>query len=122
MVWWKKALLVIVALVAWFSGFIVVGGWGYPSQYFWFSASILAIGFAAAPFWRRRGSIWYWPSVALMVVINLALMYVERDYVTQRDLPAKGVVQGLLILDCMACWFLMVGLAYLTDRRFPWND
>ena len=122
MVWWKKAFLLIVAFVAWFSGLIVVGGWGYPSQYFWFSESILAIGCAVAPFWRRRGSTWYWPSVGLITIINLAVMYVERDYVAQRDLPAKGVVEGLLLLDCMASWLLMVGLAYLVDRRFPWND
>jgi hypothetical protein len=122
MVWWKKALFLIVAFVAWISGLIMVGSWGYPAQYFWFSASILAIGCAVAPFWRRRGSIWYWPSVALIIVINLAAMYVERDYVAQRDLPSKGVVQGLLVLDCISSWLLMVGVAYLADRRFPWSD
>jgi hypothetical protein len=122
MVWWKKALFAIFAFVAWISGLIVVGGWGYPSQYFWVSFSTIAIVVAAAPFWKRRCSIWYWPSVALMTVINLAVLYVERDYVAQSDLPAKGIVQWLVIVDCMACWLLMVGFAYLADRRFPWKD
>ncbi|MEG3155309.1 hypothetical protein [Sphingomonas sp. RB1R13] len=118
---WKKPLLLIAAFVSWFSGLILAGGWGYPSQYFWFSASILAIAIAVAPFWRRRGSTWYWPSVALITGINLTLMYLKRDDLAQRDLPAKGIVQGLLVLDCMASWLLMVALAYLADRRFAWQ-
>ena len=121
-VWWKKFLITIVALVAWFSGLILVGGWGYPSQYFWSSASIFASGFAVAPFWRLRSKIWYWPSVAVFIIINVTVMYLKRDFLSQRDLPSKGVVQGLLVVDCMACWLLMVAAAYLVDRRLPWKD
>ena len=119
---WKKFLLLLVAPVLWMFGLILAGGRGYESQYFWASGCIVAIGFAVAPIWRRRASVWYWPTVALLIAINLAAMYVTRDYVAHRDLPSKGVVQGLLLLDVMGCWALMVGVAYLTDHKFPWSD
>jgi hypothetical protein len=120
--WWKKALLVLFCIVAWAIGLFVVGGWGYSGEYFWSSLSVTAVGFAVAPFWRLRASIWYWPTVALLVVVNLAALYIKRDYVTLGDLPSKAAVQGLLVLNCMACWSLMVGIAYLFDRKFPWNS
>jgi hypothetical protein len=119
--WWKKALLVVFSILAWTVGLLIVGGWGYSGQYFWSSLCVAAVGFAVAPFWRLRGSIWYWPTVALLILINLAAMYLNRDFVAVGDLPSKGAVQGLLLLDCMACWALMVGIAYLFDRKFPWN-
>jgi hypothetical protein len=121
MAWWMKFLVVIAALIAWFFGLILAGRLGYPSQYFWFSLASLAIGCAAAPFWRHRSSVWFWPSVALSVGINLAAIYLDRDFVAQVDLPSKGAVQALLVADCIGCWLLMVGFAYLADGRFPWN-
>ena len=99
----------------------MAGGWSYSSQYFWASLCVASVGFAVAPFWRLRASIWYWPTVALLVLINLAALYLKRDFVALSDLPSKGAVQGLFVLDCMACWSLMVGVAYLFDRKFPWN-
>jgi len=122
MSWWKKAMLVLVGFVMWMLGLILVGGWGYARQYFWASECAVAIGFAVAPFWRRRRSVWYWPTVGLLIVIHLAIIYVNRDFVAVGDLPSKGAVQGLLVLDCLACWLLMVGIAYLSDRKFPWRD
>jgi hypothetical protein len=120
--WWKKALLILIGIVTWGFGLFVVGGWGYAGEFFWCSLSAIAIGFAVAPFWRHRRSIWYWPTVVILIVINLAVMYVERRHIFLDDLPSKGIVQGLVVLDCMACWGLMVGTAYLFDRRFPWDE
>jgi hypothetical protein len=122
MSWWKKLLLVFAAFSAWFFGLICVGDWGYASQYFWTSGCLMAIGFAVSPFWRRRTSVWYWPTVALLIVVNLAVLYAMRAYVTHRDLPSKEALQGLFVIDCMACWALMVGIAYLCERKFPWSD
>lgn len=121
MAWWKKALLGTCVFVSWFAGLIAVGSRGYPSQYFWGSEALLAIVCAVAPFWRHRSAVWYWPSVGLFVIANLALMYLGRDHVGQTDLPSKGVVQGLVVADCIACWFLMVGIAYLVDGKLPWK-
>jgi hypothetical protein len=92
-------------------GLILVGGWGYPSHYFWGSGCLLSIGTAIAPFWRFRRSVWYWPSVTILIIINLAMLYGNEDYIAHRDLPSKGAVAGLFVLDCMACWLLMVGIA-----------
>ena len=106
----------------WMVGLFVVGGWGYASQYFWASGCALAIGFAVAPFWRLRASIWYWPTVALLIFANLVMLYARRDYIAYRDLPSKGALEALFVVDCMACWLMMVGIAYLAERKFPWND
>ena len=122
MSWWKKALLVLGGFLLGGFGLLLVGGWGYAGQYFWVSECAIAIGFAVAPFWRLRASTWYWPTVALLAAINLALIYVNRQYVAIGDLPSKAAVQGLLVLDCIACWLLMVGIAYLFDGKFPWNN
>ena len=121
MVWWKKFALGALSFAAWVGGLIVLGGWGYASQYFWFSAAILAVAVSAAPFWRRRRSTWFWPSVALSIGANIVLMYVKRDFLSESKLPPKGIVEGMLIVDCSACWLLIVGVAYLTDHRFPWS-
>ena len=122
MSWWTKFLVVLIGLVLWVLGLLFVGQKGYAGQYFWVSECAVAIGFAVAPFWRRRASIWYWPTVALLVIVNLTVIYAMRDYVAIGDLPSKGAVQGLLVLDCIASWLLMVGIAYLVDRKFPWSD
>src|SRR5438309_9887833 len=99
MSWWKKALIVLLGFVSWPFGLLLVGGQGYAGPYFWVSECAVAISFAVAPFWRRRGSIWYWPAVALLIVANLGVFYVKRDYVAIGDLPSKAAVQGLVILD-----------------------
>jgi hypothetical protein len=122
MSWWKRLLIVFGTLGLWMLGLILVGGWGYASEYFWSSGSAMAVGFAVAPFWRRRASTWYWPSVALLILLNVALLYVERAYIAKPDLPSKAVVEVLLVVDCMACWALMVGVAYLFERKFPWEE
>ena len=121
MSWWKRALLTIGLFALWLCGLIVVGGHGYPSQYFWLSGSAVAIGFAVAPFWRFRASGWYWPTVAFLGAANLAALLIERAYISNPTLPAKGVVQGLIILDVMASWAVMVGICYLIKGRFPWQ-
>src|SRR5690242_14983209 len=121
MAWWKKALVGTCGVVLWIAGLGLAGSLGYPSQYFWFSMAIIAIAGAAVPFWRHRNAVWFWPSVGLLVVANVAVMYFERDYVAQTDLPSKGVVQALLIVDCIACWLSMVGFAYVVDGRLPWK-
>lgn len=121
MEWWKKALFGTCAFVLWFAGLVAAGSQGYTSQYFWCSGGLLAIVFAVAPFWRRRSAVWYWPSIGFFVIANVALMYLERDYVDQTDLPSKWVVQGLLVADCISCWLLMVGFAYVVDGRLPWK-
>jgi hypothetical protein len=121
MAWWKKLLLGTCAFVLWAAGLGVAGSTGYPSQYFWCSAALIAIACAVAPFWRRRNAVWYWPSVGFLIIANVAAMYLERGYVAQTDLPSKGLVQLLVVIDCIACWLLMVGCACLVDGRFPWK-
>ena len=121
MAWWKKALFTLSLFSAWMCGLIFVGSYGYASQYFWLSGSLLAIGFAVAPFWRLRSSDWYWPTVVGLVLIHLAALYFERDFVGHRDLPSRGLVQGMLVIDCMASWSIMVGACWITTRRFPWR-
>jgi hypothetical protein len=121
MVWWKKALLTLSLFAAWMCGLIFVGSYGYASQYFWLSGSLLAIGVAVAPFWRFRSSDWYWPTVVVLGLIHLAALYFERSFVGHRDLPPKGLVQGMLVIDCMASWSIMVGVCWMTTRRFPWQ-
>jgi hypothetical protein len=109
-------------MVLWFFGLILAGGWGYASQYFWASGCLLAIGCAVAPFWRRRASKWYLPTVALLVCINAAVLYVARDYIALRDLPSKYVLAAMLVIDCIACWLVMVGIAYLSEHKAPWSN
>lgn len=121
MEWWKKALLTLGLLMVWLCGLIFIGSYGYASQYFWLSGGVLAIGVAVAPFWRLRSSTWYWPTVVVLGFIHLAALYLERTFIGQRDLPAKGLVQGMLVIDCMASWSIMVGVCWMITRRFPWQ-
>ena len=121
MIWWKKLLLVFGLFVLWFCGLIFVDGLGYPSQYFWVTGSMGAICFGVAPFWRLRTSIWYWPTVVLLIVANLATLYVEWTFISHPDLPSKGIVQTLFLLDCIASWGFMVGVCWLISRKFPWQ-
>lgn len=121
MAWWKKVLLTLGLLAAWLGGMIFAGSLDYASQYFWFSCSGLAIGFAVAPFWRFRSANWYWATVIVLGVFHLAALYFERTFVGHRDLPAKGLVQGMLLIDCMASWSIMVGACWMATRRFPWQ-
>lgn len=122
MSWWKKMLITFGLFAVWFCGLIIVGGWGFPSQYFWTSGTFLAVGFAVAPFWRFRKSIWFWSTTMSLEVANLAFLYVERDNVANPDLPSKGIVQGLLLLDVMGSWGIMVGVCWLISRKFPWQQ
>ncbi|MGI4881512.1 MAG: hypothetical protein ACRYG4_28960 [Janthinobacterium lividum] len=121
MAWWKKALVTLGLFTAWFCGLFVVGSYGYSSQYFWLSISVLAIGGAVAPFWRFRSSNWYWPTIVALGLIHLAALYFERTFVGHRELPPKGLVQGMTVIDCMASWSMMVGVCWITTRRFPWD-
>jgi hypothetical protein len=120
--WWKKLLVVFSTFACWMVGLVTLGAWGYESHYFWASGCAVAIGFAVAPFWRLRTSIWYWPTVALFVFMNIIALIAMREYVVRAELPSKGIIQGLLVVDCMVCWLMMVGIAYSFERRFPWND
>jgi hypothetical protein len=121
MAWWKKALLTLGLFVVWLIGLIVIGGQGYPSQYFWISGGAAAIAFAVALFWKLRTSVWYWPTIAVLAVANLAGMYFARVPVGHRDLPAKGLVQLLFVADCMISWGTMVCACWLCCRLFPWQ-
>lgn len=122
MAWWKKALLTLGLLAAWSCGLVVVGSYGYESQYFWLSGSALAIGVAVAPFWRFRSSNWCWPTVVALGFIHLAALYFERTFVGHRELPPKGVIQGMLVINCMVSWSMMVGICWMATRRFPWQS
>lgn len=121
MIWWKRPLLALGLSALWFCGLVVVGGRGYPSEYFWLSVSALAVGFAVAPFWRFRASAWYWPTVAFLGAAHLAALAIERAYISNPTLPAKGVFLGLFVLDVMASWGVMVGVCYLLKGQFPWE-
>ena len=121
MIWWKKMLVVFGLFVVWLCGLIIVGEQGYPSQYFWLSMTILAVGFAVAPFWRLRGSVWFWPTTVLIEVANLALLYTEREFVANSDLPSKGVIHTMLVIDVMGSWAVMAGVCWLFNKRFPWQ-
>jgi hypothetical protein len=126
MAWWKKACLTLGLFVVWFFGLIVVGGRGYPSQYFWVSGGAAPIGFAVAPFWKFRASVWYWPTVAMLAAANLVMMYFARIDLGHRDLPAKGFLQLLFLADCMIAgeqWFAFAG--YFVDSfrgSYPIHD
>lgn len=119
---WKKFFLFLICFAFWMVGLVVVGNWGYAGQYFWSSGSALCVGFAVAPFWHRRSSRWYWPTVVFLILANFVVLYFERNLIAYRNLPAKGIVQGIFVVDCMTCWALMVGIAYLCERKFPWSD
>lgn len=118
---WRGFFLFLIAFVLWAVGLIIVGQWGYDEAYFWASECAIAIGFAVAPFWRHRWSRWYWPTVVLLSALNLAALLLT-GVVAEHELPSKGVLQLILLADCIACWALMVGVARLADGRFPWND
>lgn len=121
MAWWKKMLLTFGLFAIWFCGLIFVGGYGYASQYFWSSGSALAIGFSVAPFWRLRYSSWYWPTIAGLTLIHLAALYLQGTFIAHPELPPKGVVVGMLLIDCMASWSIIVAACWMTTRRFPWQ-
>jgi len=121
MTWWKKVLLALCFFVAWFCGLILVGSYGYPSQYFWLTGSAFAIAVAVAPFWRFRSSNWYLPTIVILGLIHLVALHVERTLVGHRDLPPKGVIQGILVIDIMASWGVMVGICRISTGRFPWQ-
>lgn len=122
MSWWKRPLIALAAMIMWFFGLLAVGALGYPSEYFWASECAGAIGFAAAPFWRFRASRWFWPSVVVLIIVHLVGMYLLRVQVSVRNLLSKAAFQGLLLADCMACWLVIVGIAYQAEGRFPWKD
>ncbi len=121
MIWWKKALLALAIFVIWFFGLAFVGGQGYASQYFWASFSALAVGFAVAPFWRFHTASWYRWTTAALATANITALYILRNRISIRDLPAKGIFELLLIVDCMSCWAIMVGVYYTLHRRLPWQ-
>jgi hypothetical protein len=121
MAWWKKALATLSLLAIWSCGLILIGGYGYESQYFWFSGCALSIGVAAAPFWYLRSSSWYWPTIAVLALIHLGFLYFERQFISNRDLPSKGLVQGMFVIDCMASWGIMVAVCRIVTQRFPWR-
>ena len=121
MAWWKKALLALSLLAIWFCGLIILGSYGYEGQYFWLSCSALATGFAVAPFWRLRYSNWYWPTIAVLGLLHVAALYFERALAGRSELPPKGVVQIMLLIDCMASWSIMVAVCWIMTRRFPWQ-
>ena len=120
--WQKKLLLTFAGMAGWFFGLILIGEWGYPSQYFWITGCAFSIGFGVAPFWRLRASAWYWPTVGLLVVGNLVALWVWRDFAAHTELPSKGLVQAMLIADIMASWAVMVVIAYVIDRQLPWRE
>lgn len=119
--WWKKLLLGFGLFAVWFTGLFVVGGWGYPSQYFWTTGTLIPLTAAIAPFWKLRGSSWFWPTTVLIEMSNLALLWVERGFVANPELPSKGVVKGLMVLDCVGDWAIMVGVCWVISRKFPWQ-
>ncbi len=119
--WWKKMFLTFGLLAAWLCGLIFIDGYGYASQYFWLSISALAIGFAAAPFWRFRYSSWYWPTIAGLILTHLVALYLQRSLAAYPELPPKGAVLGMLLIDCMASWGVMVAACWIITRRFPWQ-
>lgn len=88
---------------------------------FWLSGGVLAIGVAVAPLWRFQSSNWYWPTVVVLGLVHLVVLYLERTFVGHRELPQKGLVQGILVVDCMASWTIMVGVCWMANRRFPWQ-
>jgi hypothetical protein len=118
---WKKALVGFGSFIIWFFGLIIVGDQGYASQYFWVSGCALAIGFAVAPFWRLRRSSWYWWTIATITIANLSVIYLMRARAAVAALPSKGTVQLMLLVDCLVCWAVMVGVCYAIYRQFPWQ-
>jgi len=121
MAWWKKALITLSLLAIWSCGLIFFGGYGYESQYFWFSGCVLSIRVAVAPFWHLRSSSWYWPTIAVLVVVHVGLLFFERRFIGNRNLPAKGLVQGIFVIDCMTSWGVMVAVCRVITQRFPWR-
>ena len=121
MSWWKKILVVFGLFAVWFCGLIIVGEQGYSSQYFWISGTFLAVGFAVAPFWHLRGSVWFWPATVLIEAGNLALLYLGSEYIANPDLPSKGAVQTMLVIDVMGSWVIMAGVCWFFTKRFPWQ-
>jgi len=119
--WWKKIVITFGLFAAWFCGLIAFGERDYGSQYFWVSGCAMAIGFAVAPLWRFRSTGWYWPTVVSLGIAHLAALYSQPDFTSNPDLPAKGVVQGLFVLDCLASWAVMVAVCYFFVRKFPWQ-
>jgi hypothetical protein len=118
---WKKALVGFGSFIIWFFGLITAGEQGYASQYFWVSGCALAIGFAVAPFWRLRRSSWYWWTITAITTANLSVVYIMRARAAVVALPSKGTVQLMLLIDCLACWAVMVGVCYVIYRQFPWQ-
>lgn len=118
---WKKALVGLGFFVTWFFGLIIVGEEGYASQYVWVSGCLLAIGFAVAPFWRLRRSAWYWWTIAALTAANLSFIYFMRTRAAVATLPSKGTFQLMLLVDCLACWAVLVGVCYVIYRQFPWQ-
>jgi hypothetical protein len=118
---WKKAFVGLGLFIIWFFGLIIVGQEGYASQYFWVSGCTLAIGFAVAPFWRLRRSAWYWCTIAALTAANLSAVYVLRARAAEATLPSKGTVQLMFVIDCLACWAVMIGVCYAIYRCFPWQ-
>lgn len=121
MSWWKKMLISFGLFAVWLCGLIIVGGWGYPSQYFWTSGTLFAVGFGVAPFWRLRSSVWFWPTAVVIEVANLAMLYADRNIVANPDLPSKGIFEGLFLIDCLGSWGVMVCVCWLFTRQFPWQ-
>lgn len=114
-------LLGLGLFVVWFTGLIIVGDKGYPSQYFWISGTIITVAFAVSPFWRLRSSKWFWPTAILIELANLTLLWLKRGLVANPELPSKGVVKGLMLLDLAGSWAVMAGVCWLFCKQFPWE-
>ena len=119
---WKLALLGIGLFLLWFYGLFAMGERGYDRQYFWASECLIALSFAVAPFWRLRTTRWYWAAILLLVPAHLGALYAKWAYISDSELPSKGIFKGIVVLDCMASWCVMVGICWLTTRRLPWQQ
>ncbi|MEI6484679.1 MAG: hypothetical protein WCO11_00270 [Sphingomonadales bacterium] len=122
MAWWKKMLLAFGLFFIWICGLIFIGSYGYTSQYFWVTGSVFAVTFGVSPFWRFRYSNWFWPTVFGLGLAHFFLLYLARDFVGERELPSKAMVQGLALIDIVASWSMMVGTCWISTRRLPWQQ
>ena len=121
MTWWQKLLLTLGAFIVWGAGLLGAGSFGYDREYFWVSACLIAIGGGASPFWRFRGSAWYWCTLVALAVINITLVCLfMRDFTPTKF--GKPIVQVLMVGDLITSWIVIISVHRLKFHHFPWDD
>jgi len=99
-----------------FGGILIFADqFGYAGNTEWAVIFVASIAIASSLFWTKRARPWFWPSVALLVIVHVALLvYWKWDVV-----PAPGAIniKGAVALDTGLNVLWLFWMGWLFDPR-----